>query len=302
MTRLITMAAVLLFAAPAAAEGQLLEAQKQLNAESARAAQAEEYDKAALLLRSSLELGELNITWLNLGRVLFKGGRCLEARDAYKKALTAPEAPNPPPVVVQRTAAEFLAELSTACPGTLALECPLSYEVYIDGEPAQCGAKAELPAGPHTVRARHEGWEVTRTVDVTGVELTTLSVDVRTGALVPEPEPFRPPEPVPAASPNYLGWSLVGAGTILLATGGLYRWSYQDDIDEIRAISRTDGGSRARYDDLTRRIESGDAVVVTAFALGLALAATGVGVIWFRGPPEAGIQVRVVPTGVFVSY
>lgn len=298
----VTLAAVLLLvAAPAGAETQLLEAQKQLNAESAKAAAAGEYDKAALLLRSSLELGELNITWLNLGRVLFKGNRCAEARTAYQKALTAPAAPNPPAEVVQATAAEFLAELSTACAGTLALECPLAYEVYVNGEAAQCGGRLDLAAGEHEVRARHEGWEVTQTVTVVGVETTSVNVDVRSGRLVPSPEPFPEPRPDdPAGEPQYLAWSTIGAGVVVIAGAGLYRWSYQDDIDEIEALSATIGGDRSRYDALADSIPRDDAITWTLLAVGVATTSVGVGILLAGGDEEGSVQ--VVPNGLLVRY
>lgn len=70
--------------------------QVKLNQSAVEAILAEDYEKAAGLLEASLELGQLNVTWLNLGRAYQKLGRCDEARKAYLSVVTAPAVDEPP--------------------------------------------------------------------------------------------------------------------------------------------------------------------------------------------------------------
>ena len=73
------------------------EGQYELNAEGIAAFKEGQLDKAENLFRASLNLGALNITWLNLGRVLQRQGRCKGAREAFQSALTAPAVQTPRP-------------------------------------------------------------------------------------------------------------------------------------------------------------------------------------------------------------
>jgi hypothetical protein len=91
------------------------ESQMQLYKDGSTAFQAEQYEDAVRLFKASLVVGELNITWLNLGRAQFKLGRCLEAREAFAKVRTAPKVRNPAPEAVMVRLNEYLVDLEASC-------------------------------------------------------------------------------------------------------------------------------------------------------------------------------------------
>lgn len=89
--------------------------QVKLNEAAVEAMLAEEYDKAVRLLQASLDLGELNVTYLNLGRAYQKLGECDASRKALLSVVTAPAVEQPPPRIVDAKADEYLAELDAEC-------------------------------------------------------------------------------------------------------------------------------------------------------------------------------------------
>ncbi|QDG49504.1 hypothetical protein FIV42_01750 [Persicimonas caeni] len=89
--------------------------QVKLNQSAVEAILAEDYEKAAGLLEASLELGQLNVTWLNLGRAYQKLGRCDEARKAYLSVVTAPAVDEPPAKLINAKAEQYLEELEGEC-------------------------------------------------------------------------------------------------------------------------------------------------------------------------------------------
>src|SRR5262245_40352957 len=95
------------------------EAQSELYHRAHAAFEAGDYATATSLLRSALELGELNILYLSLGRALYRDHRCREADDAYLKALKAPAVSEPAPSDVAAKVETYRADLSKSCPGTL---------------------------------------------------------------------------------------------------------------------------------------------------------------------------------------
>lgn len=90
--------------------------QVKLNQSAVDAILAEDYEKAVGLLKASLELGELNVTWLNLGRAHQKLGNCEEARNAYLSVVTSPAVADPPASLINAKAEQYLEELDEACP------------------------------------------------------------------------------------------------------------------------------------------------------------------------------------------
>jgi len=74
-----------------------------------------ELDKAIETFEASLEVQELNITWMNLGRALQHAGRCEESRDAYANALKAPRVPQPSHQDVVAKIFEYRQELDESC-------------------------------------------------------------------------------------------------------------------------------------------------------------------------------------------
>ncbi|MFP4596685.1 MAG: tetratricopeptide repeat protein [Persicimonas sp.] len=89
--------------------------QVRLNQAAVEAIVAEDFEKAAKLLESSLELGEHNVTWLNLGRAYQKLGRCKDAKNAYLSAVSAPAVKEPSPKLVNAKAEQYLEEVEESC-------------------------------------------------------------------------------------------------------------------------------------------------------------------------------------------
>lgn len=131
------------------------DAQFKLYQEGAEAFQAGDYVKSIDLFKASLHLGELNITYLNLGRAHFKLGQCDEALEAYRKAASSPQIAQPTPAQVQAKLEEYEADLDASCPATLIVECrSSSMKLYIGDEgPMACDANPmSLPPGQYVVR------------------------------------------------------------------------------------------------------------------------------------------------------
>jgi hypothetical protein len=91
------------------------EEQRDLNDDAVRALTDGDYARAITLLEEALYLGELNVTFLNLGRAYQLLGRCERARAAFEKSLTAPRAEQPPPGLVEKKTREYMAELDAGC-------------------------------------------------------------------------------------------------------------------------------------------------------------------------------------------
>ena len=91
------------------------DAQTSLNDDGVRAMIEGDYAGAVSLLERSIRLGEINVTYLNLGRAYQKLGRCAKAREALQKAKTAPAVADPPASEVRALADSYLAELDESC-------------------------------------------------------------------------------------------------------------------------------------------------------------------------------------------
>lgn len=210
-------------ATPAAAQGDIVtptETQFKLYQEGAEAYGAGEYSKAVDLFRASLRLGELNITYLNLGRALFKLGDCQEASTAYAKALTAPKIANPTPMQVLTKVEEYKKDLAE-CPAILTVECnnPAA-ELWVDGTgPVPCdGSAMTMLPGDHTVEVRLGDEQELKSVTLASMESRTLTMAVGPKGPVGPAGPTEPVvvNPVPAKEPNRV---LLGATIYLVTTG-----------------------------------------------------------------------------------
>lgn len=102
------------------------DAQTSLNDDGVRAMIEGDYAGAVSLLERSIRLGEINVTYLNLGRAYQKLGRCAKAREALQKAKTSPAVADPPASEVAAVSDQYLAELDKNC--------------RVDHEPAGDGA------------------------------------------------------------------------------------------------------------------------------------------------------------------
>ena len=115
---ILTVVCVAISAPVAAQDGSFVvptETQLQLFTQGSEAYQADDYEKAIKLFKASLLVGELNITYLNLGRAYFKLGQCKEAREAYAKVRKAPQVRQPPPESVLIRLNEYLVDLDEEC-------------------------------------------------------------------------------------------------------------------------------------------------------------------------------------------
>jgi Tfp pilus assembly protein PilF len=89
--------------------------QRDYNAKGVALIQEGKLEDAVSMFRSSLAFGELNITYLNLGRTLAKMDRCQDARDAYTKVESAPPVTLPNAAQVKETLKRYRGELEQAC-------------------------------------------------------------------------------------------------------------------------------------------------------------------------------------------
>lgn len=89
--------------------------QRRLNDEAARAIGLEDYTKAISFLEEALYIGELNVTYLNLGRAYQYMGKCEKAREALEAVAGAPAVRKPSPKFIAAKAREFLEELDETC-------------------------------------------------------------------------------------------------------------------------------------------------------------------------------------------
>lgn len=116
-------------------------AQVELNRMAVEAVAQGKPEEAHELLRAALSLGELNVTWLNLGRLHATRGRCEDAASAYRRALQAPMVPLPAPSEVAATVASYRRQLfEEQCAGSVRVLCgDEPREVWLDGRTIGCG-------------------------------------------------------------------------------------------------------------------------------------------------------------------
>jgi hypothetical protein len=295
---MIAVAVAVLVAPPLCAEtASVSPGQTQLNDEGFEAVAAGDLDKAARLFRASLDLGELNITWLNLGRTLSKLGRCKEANDAYTKTLTAPQVASPSPVEIDAIVARYRLEMRETCGGFLALECsPVDTMVSIDGaEPIPCPADAmDLSAGRHEIIASFDGQSTTAHIDVNGMETTRLALKI-TPEKKPAPVVTKAP-PEAAGSTSWLGWSLMGAGALTIGAGVFIEQTQL--LPDIERLERSDGvDSRDEFNALKKDTEELQTITLAVYGSGIALLGAGIIAVLLDTPEDAPVEAFVIPSG-----
>ena len=196
----IVLALVVPRQAQAQETAQPTDAQFKLYEEGSDAFKSGDYRKAVDLFEASLYLGELNITYLNLGRSHFKLGECPEAARAYELARKAPGPEQPSPSAVRAKIDEYVADLAT-CPGSVTVTCDVTDElrgkmlVFVgDSGPHECGADpVSVPPGQVVVRATGTDEPLQKTVSVVAMENLEVvfeadgaSADVRKHAIAPK--------------------------------------------------------------------------------------------------------------------
>jgi hypothetical protein len=89
--------------------------QVELNEKAVRLIASGDAVQAITLLQEANYIGELNVTYLNLGRAYQSIGRCDEARASLEAVQDAPAVESPPPGLVNSRAKSFLQQLSQEC-------------------------------------------------------------------------------------------------------------------------------------------------------------------------------------------
>lgn len=287
--------------------------QRKLNQDAQKAAAAKNYERAVELLRASLELGELNITQLNLGRVYGLAGRCWEAKEAYERVPQAPKVQDPPPHKVAQTLERYWADLRQQCPGALLVECAPDARLWVDAQPARCGERLSLPAGSHTVEARWGEARAERGVEVVALEELRLFLEAPPDTLKAPIEPLEPhdprdEDPKDGAWLRGLGWSFGGLGLSALLGGVAVRFHAEGPLEEIRGISETPGGNLERYEQLKHIIERDELWFVSALGVGAGcLTLSGILLYWGYAegeeaePPAGALRWWVAPSSVGVE-
>ena len=168
-----------------------------------------DYERAIRLFEASLDLGELNVTYTNLGRAYQRAGMCRDAEKAFQRALTdAPRAGQPTPEQIEQAIEAYRAEMDDTCPGHLEVECtPWEMTIFIDDDgPHGCAddKRYDLMPDVYEVRGKYEGNEVSaqvaiRPLQVMRVSLDLSHVDTDEGEAVAqvEAEPLVEDEPAP---------------------------------------------------------------------------------------------------------
>ncbi len=259
MIRIALIASILLFASTAVAQTvEPSAAQQDYNDKGVIAMQQGKFGEAVASFRSSLSLGELNVTQLNLGRAYFRMGLCLDAREAYAATKTAPKVSAPTPDEITALLDRFEKEYLEECSARLILQCEGNPKVTI-GETIgrSCSDVGEWPvmAGPVTVKYRYgtENFEKKVKVEAGEAVEVTLTMDdgseedaVATGGDGGGTTGGAPGVSASADSGSSLstyGWIAAGVGVALL--GGAFAYDLAvtaPAIEELENLPNTEEG------------------------------------------------------------
>jgi hypothetical protein len=240
--------------------------QDSLLLEAADAARAGDLALAEDKYRAALQIGELNIAYLGLARVVQRQGQCRTAEQLWKQVAAAPaaEPPYPGPDELQSVVQKYRTDDARLCPGWLLVECVRGKPtVKVAGNPAACGDRLELPPGTYEVTAARGGELSSVTVEVIGLQQGVATLDV--------PDPIAPAVRAPAAAPvrksapalaptedPQLAWWLVGTGVVLATSTGGLAWAQASNDAAISRRARggiPDAGAAREARDLEERGE-----------------------------------------------
>ncbi len=153
---------------------EISEGQLDLNEQGIQAVQDEDYERAIRLFEASLDLGELNITYVNLARVYQHAGDCQRAEELYEKAMDAPRVDQPAPDQIEAAVQMYRDEMADNCAGYLELTCnPENMALYIDGlGPLRCHSDGprELRAGSYELRGEILDFQVDAVAEIIGMD------------------------------------------------------------------------------------------------------------------------------------
>lgn len=200
--------------------------QVMLNNQAVDAAIAGDYKKAEQLFNAMLQLGEMNIIWMNVGGVYVKQGKCMEARNAFEHVFTSPKITNAAVTtedIESRTRAQ-MRELETQCNAQVIFECkPEEMQLTIDsGEVFECHKNPiALTPGRHSVFAQTNYGFNTVAIDAVEQTTTTIPIEVINYEQVAV-DIGATPEEIQKQSTLYkaLGYSFLGVGVAVAAGGG----------------------------------------------------------------------------------
>ncbi len=220
-------------AKPAQADNTFSVEQILLNNHAYDATAARDFEKAELLFKALLALGEFNIVWVNLGRTYISEGKCIEARDALNHAATAPKLADLPVDVVNEKAKEYMDILDQMCSSKVVMNCnPSDMSISIDGgREMKCkSSPISLVPGQHSFFGRTdygfntagvtsvEGQTTTVDIEVINFEQVVIDAGVSVESLQKRSKLFKG-----------IGYSFIGVGAGLLGGGiGLAVYYYND--------------------------------------------------------------------------
>ncbi|OIP31441.1 MAG: hypothetical protein AUK47_22460 [Deltaproteobacteria bacterium CG2_30_63_29] len=300
---LVALMGVTLFCSPLRAD--ISKKQKKLNEKAVEQMMNGNYDDAVSLLEQSLAIGELNITYLNLGRAYAKAGRCQEALVAYDRMAVAPRVKSPSPDELYKVLVTYRDDLKLDCPGKVVIRCrPTEILVGVDGGNLEtCPDQVfDLEPGEHIFYGEVEGvGSVERTETVIG--MTTIYVDLvldRPIQQVVAPQEVQKPQES-SALPT-LGWGALGLG------GGLLIAGLVTDLAVISPLVEEFDSAKKSFDSvrasaLKDSIDTQQSINTAVFITGATFLAVGTGLLVYdlMGDSEGDAKVSLAPNGARVS-
>lgn len=256
------------------------EEQIMLNNQAVDAANAGNYKKAEQLYNAMLQIGEVNVTWMNLGAAYDKQGKCLEAAEAFARVYTAPKIAQIPAKMLEDKTDQAVRELDQKCSARVVLNCsPAETTVTIDGgrEFACHGRPLSLMPGRHTVYAKtHYGFN-TVVVDAVAGETQQVKVEVIDYEKVAA-EAGVTPEEIQKKSTLFkaLGYSFIGVGAGVAGGGGALLAVGYKDYNDIKSDYDNNLTTKDKVDDQRDKSQLWMDISYGMFAVGGAMLITGI--------------------------
>lgn len=291
-TLIATLAVVLIAALGSSAVAQehveLTEKQVEYFVKAGKALESGEHDQAVEYYKLALKQGEANVLYAALGRALYRKGRCMEADQAYEKALAAPTVAEPPPASVREKIEEYRIGLRVECPGMLAVTCtPADMKVRVSGGARRACSDFPIELKPDFYRLEGSagGQIVESEVKIVGMETATVELTIDVKEKVADPGPVvTPSEP---SSLGTVGLVTAGIGGALLATAVVYDLAVLgpavDDLEKAADARAAD--EQQKFDDA----DSAQTTTLILYAGGGVLTLAGLA-MWVLFAPEEPVE------------
>lgn len=286
---LVSVLLVGLSTSVAHAQATPTEAQVQHLRDGAAAAAGNDLDHAIREFEAALAEGAFNVIYLNLGRALYKAGRCREAADAFDRVETSPPVEAPPPAAVKEALGRYRADIAETCQGEVVVVChDPRIEIRVDGgAPVLCEVGSLwLPPGSHALTASLGQRAESLTVAVKALERREVRFDLRrpdaqTSAVPGSEEPPIEPLVVPDRSEvtesqilGWTGWAVMGTGIAMLGGTVIYdQVSAQPRVKEFEQAGES--GDAAAFDALRQELDTAKALEQAGLLMGGSLVALG---------------------------